>query len=262
MPIALVALSAFLVGFWSIGNFPVLKDQNVPLISIEQGVSRVGVVGVTLLAMLSGFGAVNSPVGYLSYWFQRHREIDVGKLRLKLLATMDQLATKKRRLAIEKLAEKEKREQRKNALLSTLTVSTSKSPVLLASSASSSALSGDVPVPETVIVGASTLSSASSVCASAPASSSSSSSFASSASSVIGGSSGSSNVSAATGVSRHKDNVFVRALLGVAQFFSLMGTDTSSSIVHLEQEVAGLEDLTKSLFLEIYDADVLKVVLC
>ena len=60
-PLTLITWCAYFYIFWKLGDpFPILSPKH-GILSIEQGISRVGVIGVTIMALLSGFGAVNYP---------------------------------------------------------------------------------------------------------------------------------------------------------------------------------------------------------
>lgn len=75
----------FIYFFWKLGDpFPILNRKHgtvhklwrpslhwfVGIFSIEQPISRVGVIGVTIIGILSGFGAVNAPYTYMTYFIR------------------------------------------------------------------------------------------------------------------------------------------------------------------------------------------------
>uniref|UniRef100_A0A1A9VVL4 Abscisic acid G-protein coupled receptor-like domain-containing protein n=1 Tax=Glossina austeni TaxID=7395 RepID=A0A1A9VVL4_GLOAU len=93
---------AFLYGLWRIGDpFPLLSVSH-GIFTIEQGVSRIGVIGVTVMAILSGFGAVNCPYQSMTYFIRPVSQIDIITLERRLLLTVDMLTNKKKRMALEK----------------------------------------------------------------------------------------------------------------------------------------------------------------
>lgn len=62
--------------------------------------SRIGVIGVTVMAVLSGFGAVNYPYTSMAYFIRPVLQADVLTLERRLMLTMDMILAKKKRIAI------------------------------------------------------------------------------------------------------------------------------------------------------------------
>ncbi|CAH1119569.1 unnamed protein product [Phaedon cochleariae] len=92
----------FLIIFWKIGDpFPIMNPKQ-GVLSMEQLVSRIGVIGVTVMALLSGFGAVNYPYTSMAYFMREVSESDVISLEKRLMQTMDMILNRKKRIAIAK----------------------------------------------------------------------------------------------------------------------------------------------------------------
>jgi hypothetical protein len=97
---ALVVWLVFLYGFWRVGDpFPLLSAQH-GFFSAAVGISRVGVVGVTVMAVLSGYGAVDAPRQYMSYFLRPVQANDVERAERQLMQTFDRLTKRRKRLAL------------------------------------------------------------------------------------------------------------------------------------------------------------------
>jgi len=100
--LSFISLGIYLYFFWKIGDpFPIVKSKSGS-ISMEMGVGRISIVGVTVMAFLSGYGAVNVPYTYLSYFLRNVTENDIAQVERQLLHTTDKLITKKKRLLLAK----------------------------------------------------------------------------------------------------------------------------------------------------------------
>lgn len=60
----------FMIIFWKLGDSFPISNSKQSILSIEQLVSRIGVIGVTVMAILSGFGAVNYPYTSMTYFIR------------------------------------------------------------------------------------------------------------------------------------------------------------------------------------------------
>ena len=65
-----------------------------------EAISRVGVIGVTVMALLSGFGAVNGPYTYMDAFMHHVEPGAIEHLEKRLGQTMEMLVAKKKRLLI------------------------------------------------------------------------------------------------------------------------------------------------------------------
>ena len=84
--------------FWKIGDqFPITR-QHHSLMVLEHGIGRIGVVGVTASGIFSGWGAVNGPYTYLAYFLSPVDKSDIASYERRLMATMDTLSRRKRRI--------------------------------------------------------------------------------------------------------------------------------------------------------------------
>jgi len=99
-PIGLIIYLTFLTCFWKIGDpFPITNPKH-GIFSIEQLMSRIGVIGVTLMAFLSGFGSVNFPYSNTTYFRRTVKPKDIESLERKLMQTYEIIISKEKRLLV------------------------------------------------------------------------------------------------------------------------------------------------------------------
>lgn len=105
---ALMSELLFLYIFWRIGDPFVVSGHPrrhavsfaklFDVVSVEAGMSRILVIGTTMLAVLSGFTAVNLPYTYLSWFINPVAEKQVLALEKKVLFALDNIAHEKTRI--------------------------------------------------------------------------------------------------------------------------------------------------------------------
>ena len=100
--ISLVIWLIYLFVFWKLGNpFPLLSKEH-GIFALESGMSRIGVIGVTVMAILSGFGAVNTPYSYLFYFLRAVSDDEIQQTQRHYLKVIDLINSKKKKLSIQK----------------------------------------------------------------------------------------------------------------------------------------------------------------
>ena len=100
IPLSLICESLFVFGFFHFMN-PGEVASSQSLYSIEACTSRFGVFGVSLMASLSGFGAVTCPYRWMQYFNVRLDNDSVLDLERRVIQCMERIiAIKKRQLLL------------------------------------------------------------------------------------------------------------------------------------------------------------------
>lgn len=93
----------FLFIFFKIGDQFPITSPNYGTLSIEQGLSRVGVIGVSLIGVLSGFGAVNYPYTSMSCFMRSVTRSDILSLENKLKVVYGRIADKRKQIVLSRV---------------------------------------------------------------------------------------------------------------------------------------------------------------
>ncbi|KAF9930158.1 Golgi pH regulator B [Linnemannia zychae] len=102
LPMAAIIWCIYFYLFAKVGNsFPSQGGHAPGLWSIEWGMSRVGIIGVTIIAILSGFGAVNGPYSNLFIFLRQVTDTDIKLAEKKCVQTLEMIASKKKRIVLE-----------------------------------------------------------------------------------------------------------------------------------------------------------------
>ena len=97
-PLAFITWCLYIFIFWKIGDpFPIHNPKH-GMLGVETMVSRVGVIGVTVMALLSGFGAVNYPYTSMARFMRSVTQADVNQIERKLMQTQEMVIAKKKRI--------------------------------------------------------------------------------------------------------------------------------------------------------------------
>jgi hypothetical protein len=100
---SLLCFSLWLYLFYKLGDpFPIVTDSKHGLLSIEHCVSRLGIIGVSSMAITSGFGAVNCPYTYLNYFLKQVDNNQLITAEKRLILCIERQSNANRKLILAK----------------------------------------------------------------------------------------------------------------------------------------------------------------
>lgn len=96
---SLILWAAFMYGFWRLGSYlPGVPPAEHGVFRMRQAISRVGVMGTWMIAVLSGYAAVNLPYSYLSLFIRPVEAYEINAMEGQYKQTCDMLDEKRQRI--------------------------------------------------------------------------------------------------------------------------------------------------------------------
>lgn len=115
-----VCFVIYLYLFYLMGNYIATEPDAQSNAWLTAGLSRVALIGITMVAILSGYGAVNTPYTSLSFFVRKVTDFDLYKAEQSLIQMRDLLDSKQRALLDHEQQQANKPEQPKGFFSSVL----------------------------------------------------------------------------------------------------------------------------------------------
>lgn len=100
LAVTIVLEAALLYAFWSLGSLLPGVPEHQGMFKLEQAVSRLGVVGTWLIAILSGYGTVDLPYSYLSLFIRPVEKSEIMAMEEQHRRALEMSLEKKKRIAL------------------------------------------------------------------------------------------------------------------------------------------------------------------
>ena len=94
----------------------VVDSHATSIFALDHIIGRIGFLGVTEMAVLSGFGAVNAPYSFMAVFRRSTTEAEVQVVERRLIQTIEMVLSKKKRVVLERRELEKMREEKQTGV--------------------------------------------------------------------------------------------------------------------------------------------------